>query len=37
MLPYRELEYGGIVDILDRLDKRSRPRPAARPAETVTA
>jgi hypothetical protein len=37
MLTYSELEYGGIVDILDRLDKRSRLRPAARPAETITA
>jgi fructose 1,6-bisphosphate aldolase/phosphatase len=26
MLPYSELEYGGIVDILKRLDKRFRIR-----------
>lgn len=31
MLPYSELEYGGIVDILERLDKRFRIRPAAKP------
>lgn len=30
MLPYSELEYGGIVDILERLEKRFRIRPAAR-------
>jgi fructose 1,6-bisphosphate aldolase/phosphatase len=31
MLPYSELEYGGIVDILERLDKQFRIRPAAKP------
>jgi fructose 1,6-bisphosphate aldolase/phosphatase len=36
MLPYSELEYGGIVDILERLDKRFRIRPAAKP-EPATA
>jgi hypothetical protein len=36
MLPYSELEYGGIVDILERLDKQFRIRPAAKP-EPVTA
>jgi fructose 1,6-bisphosphate aldolase/phosphatase len=30
MLPYSELEYGGIVDILERLDKKFRIRPAAK-------
>jgi fructose 1,6-bisphosphate aldolase/phosphatase len=30
MLPYSELEYGGIVDILERLDKQFRIRPAAK-------
>jgi fructose 1,6-bisphosphate aldolase/phosphatase len=37
MLPYSELEYGGIVGILERLDRSFRVRPAARPAEPVTA
>jgi fructose 1,6-bisphosphate aldolase/phosphatase len=37
MLPYSELEYGGIVSILERLDKRFRLRPAAKLAEAVTA
>jgi fructose 1,6-bisphosphate aldolase/phosphatase len=36
MLPYSELEYGGIVDVLERLEKRFRIRPAAKP-ETVPA
>jgi fructose 1,6-bisphosphate aldolase/phosphatase len=36
MLPYSELEYGGIVDILERLDKRFRIRPAAK-SEPVPA
>jgi hypothetical protein len=27
MLPYSELEYGGIVRILERLDKRFTVRP----------
>lgn len=36
MLPYSELEYGGIVHILEKLDRRFRIRPAARPAEAVT-
>jgi fructose 1,6-bisphosphate aldolase/phosphatase len=35
MLPYSELEYGGIVRILERLEKRFTVRPAARPAEAV--
>jgi hypothetical protein len=36
MLPYSELEDGGIVAILERLDKRFRIRPAAKP-DPVTA
>jgi fructose 1,6-bisphosphate aldolase/phosphatase len=35
MLPYSELEYGGIVQILERLEPRFTVRPAARPAEAV--
>ena len=30
MLPYSELEYGGLVEILERLDKQFRLRPAAK-------
>ncbi|HEY8505974.1 MAG TPA: fructose-1,6-bisphosphate aldolase/phosphatase [Gemmataceae bacterium] len=37
MLPYSELEYGGIAQILARLDSRFTVRPAAQPAEAVTA
>jgi fructose 1,6-bisphosphate aldolase/phosphatase len=37
MLPYSELEYGGIVKILSRLDKRFQVRPSAPPAEAVLA
>jgi fructose 1,6-bisphosphate aldolase/phosphatase len=37
MLPYSELEYGGIVKILDRLDKRFTVRAPAQPAEPVLA
>lgn len=37
MLPYSELEYGGIVRILDKLDSRFTVRPAGRSAEAVTA
>jgi fructose 1,6-bisphosphate aldolase/phosphatase len=37
MLPYSELEYGGIVDILERLEKRFKIRPAAKPAEPAMA
>lgn len=37
MLPYSELEYGGIVKILERLESRFTVRPAARAAELVTA
>ncbi|MBL8792895.1 MAG: fructose 1,6-bisphosphatase [Planctomycetia bacterium] len=33
MLPYSELEYGGIVRILERLDGRFTVRPSARVAE----
>jgi fructose 1,6-bisphosphate aldolase/phosphatase len=36
MLPYSELEYGGIVKILEKLESRFTVRPAARPAEAVT-
>jgi fructose 1,6-bisphosphate aldolase/phosphatase len=35
MLPYNELEYGGIVKILDRLESRFAVRSASRPAEAV--
>jgi fructose 1,6-bisphosphate aldolase/phosphatase len=35
MLPYNELEYGGIVGILERLESRFTVRPAARAAEPV--
>jgi hypothetical protein len=35
MLPYSELEYGGIVSILERLDKQFRIRPAAKPTPTA--
>jgi len=37
MLSYSELEYGGIVKILERLDKRFKVRPAAKPVEPVPA
>ncbi len=37
MLPYSELEYGGIVSILERLDRSFRVRPAARPAVPAPA
>jgi fructose 1,6-bisphosphate aldolase/phosphatase len=37
MLPYSELEYGGIVSILERLEKRFRIRPAVRVGEAVPA
>ncbi|MBI3466293.1 MAG: fructose 1,6-bisphosphatase [Planctomycetes bacterium] len=37
MLSYSELEYGGIVKILERLDKRFKVRPVAQPAEPVMA
>ncbi len=37
MLPYSELEYGGIVHILKRLEARFHVRPAAHPAEAVLA
>jgi fructose 1,6-bisphosphate aldolase/phosphatase len=37
MLPYAELEYGGIVKILERLESRFTVRPVARAAELVTA
>jgi fructose 1,6-bisphosphate aldolase/phosphatase len=36
MLPYSELEYGGIVRILEKLEKRFTVRPAAQPAEPVS-
>jgi hypothetical protein len=36
MLPYSELEYGGIVKILEKLESRFTVRAAARPAEAVT-
>jgi fructose 1,6-bisphosphate aldolase/phosphatase len=32
MLPYSELEYGGIVKILERLEPRFKVRPAAQPS-----
>lgn len=37
MLPYSELEYGGIKHILEGLDRRFTVRPSARPAELVGA
>jgi fructose 1,6-bisphosphate aldolase/phosphatase len=37
MLPYSELEYGGIIRILGRLESRFKVRPGARMAEAVTA
>lgn len=37
MLPFSELEYGGIVRILDRLDKRFVVRPPTPAAEPVLA
>jgi fructose 1,6-bisphosphate aldolase/phosphatase len=37
MLPYSELEYGGIVHILEKLESRFTVRPPARVAEPVTA
>lgn len=37
MLPYSELEYGGIVDILERLEKRFKIRPATKAVEPATA
>jgi hypothetical protein len=36
MLPYSELEYGGIVRILKKLESRFTVRSATRPAEAVT-
>jgi fructose 1,6-bisphosphate aldolase/phosphatase len=36
MLPYSELEYGGIVKILEKLESRFTVRPAATRAEAVT-
>jgi len=35
MLPYSELEYGGIVRILEKLESRFTVRPAARTPEPV--
>jgi fructose 1,6-bisphosphate aldolase/phosphatase len=35
MLPYSELEYGGIVSILERMEKRFRIRTPARASEPV--
>jgi fructose 1,6-bisphosphate aldolase/phosphatase len=37
MLPYSELEYGGITRILERLDHRFTIQPTSRPAEPVPA
>lgn len=37
MLPYSELEYGGIVRILERLDGKFTNRPATQPAAAVMA
>jgi fructose 1,6-bisphosphate aldolase/phosphatase len=37
MLPYSELEYGGIVKILERLDRRFSVRAAGQPVEAVLA
>jgi fructose 1,6-bisphosphate aldolase/phosphatase len=36
MLPYSELEYGGIVEILENLEHRFTVRPATRPTATAT-
>jgi len=36
MLPYSELEYGGIVHILERLEPRFKVQTAPRPAELLT-
>jgi fructose 1,6-bisphosphate aldolase/phosphatase len=33
MLPYSELEYGGIVEVLERLDTQFRVQPAQAPSE----
>jgi fructose 1,6-bisphosphate aldolase/phosphatase len=35
MLPYSELEYGGIVRILDKLESRFQTKPAAKSREAV--
>jgi hypothetical protein len=35
MLPYSELEYGGIVSILERLDQRFHTRSTAKRMEPV--
>ena len=35
MLPYAELEYGGIVDILKHLDPQFRVRPPAATAKAA--
>jgi fructose 1,6-bisphosphate aldolase/phosphatase len=37
MLSHSELEYGGIVKILERLDRRFKVRPAATPTEAILA
>ena len=37
MLPYSELEYGGIVKILDEIDHRFAVLEPARAAATATA
>jgi fructose 1,6-bisphosphate aldolase/phosphatase len=37
MLPYSELEYGGIVQILKKLDQRFTVRPGRSPAEAALA
>jgi fructose 1,6-bisphosphate aldolase/phosphatase len=37
MLPYSELEYGGIVSILERLDKQFRIRPGVKPAPVAVS
>ncbi len=37
MLSHSELEYGGIVKILERLDKRFKVRPAAKSVVPVPA
>jgi fructose 1,6-bisphosphate aldolase/phosphatase len=37
MLPYSELEYGGIVTILERLDKHFRIRPGTGPEQVSAA
>jgi fructose 1,6-bisphosphate aldolase/phosphatase len=36
MLPYSELEYGGIVSILERLEQKFRIRSATKPSQAVT-